>query len=365
MIEMTETTTEQSIIEEDSRWQAIEARDHRYDGAFVFGVRTTGIYCRPGCPARKPRRENIVYFTAPEEARAEGFRPCLRCKPDEMSTRVRMVERAMGYIDEHLGRTVTLAELGEAVGVSPHHLQRTFRQVTGISPRAYADQRRIGEFKAQVRGRDDVTSALYDAGFGSSSRLYERAPSHLGMTPDIYRRGGLGMRIGYTIADSPLGRLLVGATGRGVCAVYLGDADDTLEATLAREYPAADIARDDSGLNGWVRAIVEHLDGEKPHLDLPLDVQATAFQRRVWEALQSIPFGATRSYGEVARMIGQPEAARAVAGACATNPVAVVVPCHRVVRGDGSSGGYRWGADRKQALLRREQAMATSSNPLA
>ncbi|HUG15454.1 MAG TPA: bifunctional DNA-binding transcriptional regulator/O6-methylguanine-DNA methyltransferase Ada [Thermomicrobiales bacterium] len=358
---MTTAQTERSELDEDEGWRAIEARDARYDGAFVFGVRTTGIYCRPGCPARRPRRENIVFFAAPDEARREGFRSCLRCKPDESSARLRMVERATRYLDEHANRTVTLAELGEAVGVSPHHLQRTFKQATGVSPRAWADQRRMGAFKTQVKDRDDVTSAMYDAGFGSSSRLYERASAHLGMTPDIYRRGGRGMRVGYSIVDSPLGRLLVGATGRGICAVYLGDDDDNLEETLSREYPAAAIHRDDTGLNGWVRAIVDHLRGARPHLDLPLDVQATAFQRRVWEALQAIPFGATRSYGEVARMLGQPEAARAVAGACASNPVAIVVPCHRVVRGDGSPGGYRWGTERKQALLSQERSVAAVS----
>lgn len=361
MIDMAKTAEIRPPIDEDTGWHAIETRDSRYDGAFVFGVRATGIYCRPSCPARRPLRENIVFFSVPDEARGEGFRACLRCKPDETSSRLQMVERAMRYLDEHADRTVTLAELGEAAGVSPHHLQRTFKQVTGISPRAYADQRRIGAFKEQVRGRDDVTSAMYDAGFGSSSRLYERAPAQLGMTPGVYRRGGHGMQIGFTVVDCPLGRLLVGATERGVCAVYLGDDDAELEAALRREYPSAVVQHDDSGLNGWVRAIVDHLRGERPHLDLPLDVQATAFQRRVWDALRAIPFGATRTYGEVARMLGQPEAARAVAGACASNPVAVVVPCHRVVRGDGAAGGYRWGAQRKRALLSREQEIAASA----
>lgn len=343
---------------DDSRWQAIETRDASFDGAFVFGVRTTGIYCRPSCPARRPRRENVVLFSAPDEARQKGFRACLRCKPDDMSARLAMVERARAYLDEHCDRTVTLSELGEAVGVSPHHLQRTFKQVTGISPRAYADERRIEAFKTQVKQRDDVTSAMYEAGFGSSSRLYERAPAQLGMTPGAYRRGGRGMQIGYTIVDSALGRLLVASTARGVCAVYLGDDDAELVLTLEREYPAAEIQRDERGLNAWVRAIVDHLRGTQPHLDLPLDIQATAFQRRVWEVLQSIPFGSTRTYGEVAELLGQPTAVRAVANACASNPVTVVVPCHRVVRGDGTIGGYRWGAERKQALLAKERELA-------
>lgn len=359
MLSMTERDTQRSAIDADAGWQAIETRDASYDGAFVFGVRTTGIYCRPSCPARRPLRENIVIFGAPDEARDGGFRACLRCKPDETSSRLAMVERAREYLDEHADRTVTLAELGQAVGVSPHHLQRTFKQVTGISPRAYADQRRIGAFKEQVKGRDDVTSAMYDAGFGSSSRLYERAPAQLGMTPDAYRRGGRGMSIGYTIVASAMGRLLVGATERGVCAVYLGDDDSSLAATLTREYPAAVIRHEESELKEWVQAIVAHLRGQQPHLNLPLDVQATAFQRRVWEVLQTIPFGSTRTYGEVARMLGAPTATRAVANACAANPVTVVVPCHRVVRGDGTPGGYRWGAERKQALLAQERQLAS------
>ena len=249
---------------------------------------------------------------------------------------------------------MTLDELGEAVGLSPHHLQRVFKRMTGISPRAYADARRLGTLKDGLRTGDDVTTALYDAGYGSSSRLYERAPSQLGMTPATYRYGGAGMVIGYTIVDSPLGRLLVGATAAGVSAVYLDDDDEVLERTLRGEYPLARITRDDADLNGWVAAIVAHLAGQFPHLDLPIDVQATAFKRRVWEELRAIPAGAIRSYGEIARGIGQPKAVRAVANACATNPVAIVVPCHRVVRADGTPGGYRWGAERKAALLARE-----------
>jgi AraC family transcriptional regulator of adaptative response/methylated-DNA-[protein]-cysteine methyltransferase len=233
-------------------------------------------------------------------------------------------------------------------------MARTYKRVTGVSPRAYADACRLGQLKARLKQRRTVTMALYEAGYGSSSRLYERASAQLGMTPATYQRGGRGMRLRYTVADCPLGRLLLAATERGVSAVYLGDQDGPLEAALFREYPAAEVARDDTGLGGWLGELLQHLEGRRPHLDLPLDVQATAFQRRVWQELQAIPYGTTRTYCEVARRLGQPTATRAVAHACATNPVSVVVPCHRVVREDGSLGGYRWGLERKKKLLERE-----------
>lgn len=355
MLETVETTVTHDPLSDEERWEAFEARDVGYDGRFVVGVRSTGIYCRPSCPARRPLRRNVVFYPLGEEAEREGYRPCRRCKPEEALPQARAVEQACRYIDEHLDRNVTLDELGNAVGVSPHHLQRTFKRVLGISPRVYADTRRLGVLKAGLRGRADVTTALYDAGYGSSSRLYERAPGQLGMTPGAYRRGGQGMSIGYTIVDCPLGRLLVGATAQGVSAVYLGDDDAELERTLRAEYPAADITRNDVGLDRWVADIVAHLAGNLPRLDLPLDLQATAFKRRVWEALREIPYGATRGYADIARQIGQPTAVRAVATACATNPVALIVPCHRVVRADGATGGYRWGSQRKQALLDRER----------
>jgi AraC family transcriptional regulator of adaptative response/methylated-DNA-[protein]-cysteine methyltransferase len=250
--------------------------------------------------------------------------------------------------------------LGQLVGLSPAYLQRTFKQVMGITPRQYADACRLERLKARLREGDQVTEALYEAGYGSSSRLYEQAPDHLGMTPVTYKRGGCGMRIGYTVVASPLGRLLVAATERGICAVSLGDQDVALEDALRREYPNAEIERADSGLNGWVLAILRHLRGEQPCLDLPLDVQATAFQWRVWQELRAIPAGKTLSYGAIAQALGQPTAARAVARACATNPAAIAIPCHRVVREDGDLGGYRWGLERKRSLLAQEQAMAAS-----
>lgn len=257
---------------------------------------------------------------------------------------------------------LTLKELGGTAGMSPHQLDRAFRTVMGITPRQYADSLRMQRVKARLRKGDDVTTALYDAGFGSSSRLYERAPSHLGMTPAEYGRGGEGMTIYYTIADSPLGRLLVAATDRGISALYLSDSDRVLRDALHREYPRAELIanadrRADSSLLGkWVQQILEHLRGREPHLDLPTDVRATAFQRRVWEELRKIPYGETRTYSQVARLVGKPSAIRAVARACATNPTAVIVPCHRVISKDGKLAGYRWGIRRKEILLETESA---------
>jgi AraC family transcriptional regulator of adaptative response/methylated-DNA-[protein]-cysteine methyltransferase len=272
--------------------------------------------------------------------------------------RLAVVRRTCRYIEANLEGPLTLDLLGAHAGVSPAYLQRTFKRILGISPRQYADACRLHRLKARLKERSTVTMALYEAGYGSSSRLYERARAQLGMTPATYRRGGPATRIRYTLADCPLGRLLLAGTERGLCAIRLGDDDQDLETGLAREYPAAEVVRDDAALSPWLGELLEHLDGQRPHLDLPLDVQATAFQWRVWRELQAIPYGSTRSYSAVARAVGQPKAVRAVARACATNPVAVVIPCHRVVREDGSLGGYRWGLERKQKLLEQEQAAA-------
>jgi AraC family transcriptional regulator of adaptative response/methylated-DNA-[protein]-cysteine methyltransferase len=269
--------------------------------------------------------------------------------------RLLLVRQACWLIEEHREETLTLADLGTALDVSPAHLQRVFKRVTGISPRQYADACRLGRLKELLRERRTVTMAMLEVGFGSSRGLYERASTQLGMTPGAYRRGGRDMALRYTLADCPLGRLLLAATERGISAVYLGDRDAILEAALRKEYHAAAIERDDEVLGTWLEELLRHLRGQQPHLDLPLDVQATAFQWRVWQELQKIPAGSTRTYREVAEAIGCPTAARAVARACATNPVSVVIPCHRVIRGDGELGGYRWGLSRKRALLDREK----------
>jgi len=347
--------------DDDRRWQAVLAHDTMQDGVFVYAVRSTGIYCRPGCPSRRPRRERVEFFPVPEAARHAGYRACRRCHPDSVyvAPDYALVNRVCAVLHgDHSEGETTLAALGASLGVSPFHLQRTFKRVMGITPRQYADACRLNRFKSGVRTGERVTDAIYDAGYGSASRLYEHTADRLGMTPGEYRRGGEGATIRYTLADSPLGRLLIAGTARGICVVSLGDEDADLVNALAREYPAAIRERDDMGLGVQVAAILAHLGGDLPRLDLPLDVRATAFQWRVWEVLRAIPCGETRSYMQVAAAIGQPTAARAVARACATNPTALVIPCHRVVREDGDLGGYRWGLERKRALLAREGADA-------
>lgn len=354
---------EMQKLDEAVCWDAVRERDGRFDGIIVYAVRSTGIYCKPSCSSRRPRRENVAFLRSPEAAEAEGFRACLRCRPKQAEAadpQAVLVERACRVIEAHTEGTLSLAALGAEVGVSPYHLQRTFKSVTGVTPRQYAAAHRVKQFKARVRGGETVTGAMYEAGYGSSSRLYEKAGSELlGMTPAVYRRGGAGMSVTYTIVGCALGRLLVAATGRGLCAVSVGDSDEALASALSEEFRSAEIRRDESAALGeWTGAILRHLEGQQTSLDLPLDVRATAFQQRVWEQLRRIPYGTVCSYGEVARAVGQPRAVRAVARACASNPVAFVTPCHRVVREGGGLGGYRWGVERKQRLLELEREKA-------
>ena len=337
---------------------AVAERDRSMDGVFYYAVLSTGIYCRPSCPSKRARRENVVFFRAREAAEHAGFRPCKRCKPEAAAAadpNGQLVEKICRHIDAHPGEPVTLEALSRALGMSPFHLQRTFKARTGITPRAYSDSRRLNSLKAGLREGHSVTRSLYDAGYGSSSRLYENASAHLGMTPSRYRKQGAGVTIRYTIAPSPIGQMLLAATERGICAVQFGNSVAALERELRAEYPKAEIARSDRKLTEEVRAMREIMGGNSSR-SLPLDIQATAFQRRVWEALQAIPRGATKSYSKIAADIGHPKAARAVARACAINPVAVAIPCHRVVREDGALGGYRWGVDRKKKLLALEAA---------
>ena len=319
-------------------------------------------YCRPSCPSRRPRRENVTFFRAPDEAEKAGYRACLRCRPKAIggNRQTEMVKAVCRYIEQHLDEPITLARLGSEFRQSPFHLQRSFKAVLGISPRAYADSCRMNQLKRNLQAGHSVTRAMYDAGYSSSSRLYERTASQLGMTPDKYRRGAIAAPIRYTLTDSPLGRMLIAATDKGICAIQFADSDDELEHGLKHEFPFAIRRRDDAAMQAWKQHLLRQIRGQRLNSSLPLDIQATAFQRRVWTYLQSIPVGATRSYGEVAKAIGQPTATRAVARACATNPVAVAIPCHRVVRTDGDMGGYRWGIERKKTLLEleREQAPA-------
>jgi AraC family transcriptional regulator of adaptative response/methylated-DNA-[protein]-cysteine methyltransferase len=335
---------------------AVAARDARLDTVFVYAVRSTGIYCRPSCPSRRPRSKHISFFAVPEAAEHAGFRPCLRCRPRQTprNSQSEWVRRVCREIEKRADVPPDLRQLADAVETSVAYLLRTFRRLMGIAPRQYADAIRVARFKSHLRGGANVTNALYESGYSSTSRLYEKSNAQLGMTPAAYRRGGHGMGIQYAIADSTMGRVLVAFTQRGISAVYLGDQDKKLAEALRLEYPHAEIRRASAEDSKWVRAIVRHLAGAQPQLDLPTDVIATAFQRRVWEALRRIPPGATRSYSEVARLLGQPRATRAVARACATNPTAIVVPCHRVIRSDGTLGGYRWGLPRKKALLEQE-----------
>jgi AraC family transcriptional regulator of adaptative response/methylated-DNA-[protein]-cysteine methyltransferase len=337
-------------------WRATLSRDARADGTFVLAVRSTHIYCRPSCPARRPLRRNVLFFRTREEAEQQGFRPCRRCRPNEVAGPVALVESASRQLAQSTEDGVRFGALAAKLGTTPATLRRAFLQVTGLRPRELAAALRLARFKKMLRDGMKITDALYETGYGSSSRVYERSNAQLGMTPATYRKGGKDMKIGYTVTKSSLGKILVAATERGVSAVYLGDADAKLVAELRDEYPRAEIAPATDPFERWVKEIVERVEGNPPRMELPLDLQATAFQRRVWQELQRIPRGTTRTYSQVARAVGHPKAVRAVARACATNPVSVVVPCHRVIREDGSLAGYRWGLSRKEQLLAQERA---------
>ena len=351
-------------LADDEKWDAVVARDDSYDGEFVFAVRSTGIYCKPSCPAKHARREQVLFLSSPDEAEQSGFRPCKRCRPREAhSSRTRLVDNVCKYIDSNLGQKLTLSKIGNHAGLSPYYLQRTFKQVLGISPRQYVEARRLAKMKHSLTRGQTVNDALYDAGFSSRSRIYKKTPS-VGVAPGAFRRGGEGLVIEYTIIDSPLGRLLVGGTERGVCAVCLGASNEAVEASLSQDYFAADLHRNDQALKKWAAKFMEYFTSRPFNLNLPVDVQATAFQWRVWKEIQSIPYGQTSTYSKIASAIGKPKAVRAVARACATNPVSLVVPCHRVVGSDGELHGYRWGLQRKQALLIHEKMSEREKYPL-
>jgi len=336
-------------------WRAVLARDGRADGAFFFAVRSTSIYCRPSCPARRPLRANTLFFQTRQDAEREGYRPCRRCKPNEIPASALIVQRAAQLLENELDEAVSVNILARKLGVRTDALRRAFRQQTGLNPKELAAALRLKRFKKLLREGHSIADALYATGYGSTSRVYERSDAQLGMTPATYQKGGKGMRIKYTTAKSSLGDVLVAATERGVSAVYLGDAAAKLSSELRDEYPSAEIVAEKGAFSDWVEEIVSRVEGGAPRRELPLDLQATAFQRRVWQELQRIPRGATRTYSQVAKALGKPNAFRAVARACATNPVSVVVPCHRVVRSDGNLAGYRWGVSRKQTLLDRER----------
>lgn len=344
-------------LSEDEQWQAVLERDTRLDGDFVYAVLSTRIYCRPSCPSRKPARDQVIFFPVPEAARAAGFRSCRRCLPDQHPSadpQLGLVRQACRYIMDNSGAPTTLAKLAEEVDANPYSLQRVFKRIVGLTPRQFADACRWSDLKTNLKNGQSITHALYEAGYGSSSRLYEPASRQLGMTPGDYQRGAGGLKINYTVTSCHLGWVLIAATPKGVCAISLWDCEETLEEGLRQEFPRAEIQRDDQALGKWVHDVMEHLNGRLPEAEVPLDIQATAFQRLVWQELQRIPRGETRSYSQIARVVGRPKAARAVAQACSKNPVAVLIPCHRVVRADENLGGYRWGLERKQALLSQE-----------
>src|SRR5437870_4799514 len=335
-----------SDLTPERRWRIVLARDRRYDGAFVYAVQSTGIYCRPSCPSRRPRRAQVAFFPVPEAAELAGFRPCRRCRPGEAAAPdpgVPLVRTVCRLIDAHPDRPASLAALSAQAGVTSHRLLRTFKRVLGISPRQYRDARRLDRFKTELRSHGRVSPALYEAGYGSSSRVYEQAHARLGMTPATYSRGAPGTRIAFTVVPCTLGRLLVATTARGICRVSLGSRAEELEAGLRTEFPAAELRRKRGALAASVGALLRYLDGRAEPLDLPLDVRATAVQHRVWEALPPLPFRGPRSYPEIAHGNGKPAGGRGGAAGCCTDPAAVGGPLPRGVGADGGLGGYRWG----------------------
>jgi AraC family transcriptional regulator of adaptative response/methylated-DNA-[protein]-cysteine methyltransferase len=348
------------MLDSETCWAAVENRDAGADGSFFYGVRTTGVYCRPGCASRLPLRANAVFFETTAAAEADGFRPCKRCRPNDDSAASRhlaAIEKACALLRASEAMP-SLAELADAAGISRFHFHRVFKQIMGTTPRDYARTHRLGQFGRRLAAGQPVAEAIYASGFGSSSRAYEDAPSALGMTPGARRRGGDGETIRFVTVSTPLGWALVAATERGICMTALGDDRDQLASALRQRFPAAEVIAEDVGLRQWADRIVRFITAPERNLDLPLDIRGTAFQARVWRALQKIPLGKTMSYAEIAAALGQPKAVRAVAQACAANKLALIVPCHRVIRSDGDLGGYRWGVERKRALLARERAAA-------
>ncbi len=344
-------------METEVFWQAVTTNDARFDGVFYLGFRTTGIYCKPSCRARMPKRENTAFYPTCGEAEASGLRACLRCKPKEKTTTdatVAAVIKACEQLD--CDEPVTLKDLAAAVGLSTFHLQRSFKSVIGETPKKYAEAKTTERFKRELRNGNDVTTAMYDAGFGSPSRLYEKANEEIGMTPADYKKGGSGVKINFAITDCELGRILVARTIKGLCNVAFADRDEELIDNLRQEFPNAEIEKDVAVLKDFGDEILKHLAGKKKRLDLPLDIQATAFQMQVWELLRKIPYGETITYTQIAEMLGDKNKVRAVARACATNRIAVVIPCHRVIGKSGKLTGYRWGLERKLTLLESEKS---------
>jgi AraC family transcriptional regulator, regulatory protein of adaptative response / methylated-DNA-[protein]-cysteine methyltransferase len=351
---MTEPAT--PFASADARWEAFFERDPAADGRFVAAVTTTGIYCRPSCSARKPKRENVRFYASATEAAAAGFRPCKRCRPEVAETGGRhaaAIAEACRLIAE-AEEMPSLEALAEAAGLSRFHFHRVFKEATGLTPKAYATAHRAARLREALPRSTTVTEAIYDAGYNSSSRFYAKSTELLGMTPTAYRAGGAGTRIRFAVGQCAYGAILAAASEKGVCAILLGDEPEPLVRALEDSFPKADLIGGDPDFEQWMAKIVGFVEQPSLGLDLPLDLRGTAFQQRVWRALSEIPVGATVSYADIARSIGRPKAVRAVAQACGANRLAVAIPCHRVVRSDGDISGYRWGIERKRALLARE-----------
>lgn len=352
------TTTRQTVSSprDDARWNAVRRRDRAADGTFVYSVRTTGVYCRPSCAARLPRRENVAFHETCADAERAGFRPCKRCRPNEPARADRQaaaVAAACRLIEE-AEEVPSLDTLAQAADMSRFHFHRMFKAVTGVTPKAYAETHRGNRVRAELAARDTVTQAIYGAGFNSGSRFYAASSGLLGMTPTEFRAGGSGNVIRFAVGECSLGAILVAATDKGVCAIEFDDDPERLVRNLQDRFPNARLVGGDEAFEQLVAKVVGFVDAPARGLDLPLDIRGTAFQRRVWDAIRDIPAGSTASYAEIARRIGTPKAVRSVAQACASNAIAVAIPCHRVVRTDGSVSGYRWGVARKRALLARE-----------
>jgi AraC family transcriptional regulator, regulatory protein of adaptative response / methylated-DNA-[protein]-cysteine methyltransferase len=335
-------------------WKAVQNNDARFNGAFVYAVNSTKIYCKPACSSKLPKRTNVQFFEDFTKAETNGFRACLRCQPknETVNLQTKTVLRACELLERE--EQISLENLSAELNLSAAYLQKMFKEIIGVSPKKFAEIKRLEKFKNELKDGNDVTSAMYEAGFNSSSRLYENVSEKLGMTPKTYAKGGKNMQINYTITDCDLGKLLVARTEKGVCAVTFGDDEKTLTENLFNEYEHAEIAENNASLKDYVETILANLKGTNKTLDLPTDLQATAFQMRVWDILRKIPYGETVSYSQVAEKLGNAKAVRAVATACASNRVALVIPCHRVVRSNGELSGYRWGIERKKQLLEQE-----------